>query len=50
MLSFIFGFAVGAVIIGVVANRRPQWFAKIVRGANAVDDSVNIAADRLKGK
>jgi hypothetical protein len=41
MLMFIWGFIVGGVVIGVVANRRPLWFAHVVTAANAVDDKIN---------
>lgn len=40
-MMFLAGFAVGALTIGIIANRRPQWFAKVVKIANAVDDKIN---------
>lgn len=46
MIEFSAGFIIGAVIIGILANRRPQWFAKVVSAANAVDAKVNQAVDK----
>lgn len=48
MLGFLIGLAVGAVVIGVIANRRPEWFARVVRAANAVDDKVNSTIEQVK--
>jgi hypothetical protein len=47
---FWFGLIVGAVLMGILANRRPQWFAKVVKAANAVDDKVNAGLAQLKSK
>ena len=41
------GFAVGFVVCGFIANRRPQWFAKVVAAANTVDDVANQQAKKL---
>lgn len=38
---FYIGLVLGMVIMGFVANRRPNWFANVVKAANAVDDKVN---------
>lgn len=46
MLLFGLGFAAGAVAIGFLANRKPEWFAKVVKVANAVDDKVNAAVKK----
>lgn len=39
---------VGFGICGVIANRRPQWFATIVKAANAVDSAANTAVAKAK--
>ena len=49
MMNFLWGMIAGGVLIGVVANRRPQWFARVVAAANAVDDAVNAAVKRSAG-
>lgn len=45
---FVFGLVVGLVVggagMGILANRRPQWFAHVVTLANAVDTQVNTIA------
>lgn len=46
-MGFVLGAAVGAIVIGVIANRRPNWFANVVKAANAVDDKVNTAAAKV---
>jgi hypothetical protein len=46
MLSFLFGVLVGGGAVGLIANRRPQWFAKGVALVNAVDDKVNAAGTK----
>ena len=43
MFVFAVGVAVGAVAVGFVANRKPEWFAKVVSVANAVDAKANAA-------
>lgn len=48
MIGFALGFVAGAVVIGFIANRRPQWFAGIVRLTNIVDDAVNTQIGKLK--
>ncbi len=47
-MMFTIGFIVGAVVIGFIANRRPEWFAKVVFVANTVDDKVNAAVTKTK--
>lgn len=49
MLLFALGFAAGAIVIGIVANRRPNWFASVVKAANIVDAKVNDLAAKAKG-
>jgi len=46
MMNFLWGMIAGGVLIGVVANRRPQWFNRMVTAANAVDDAVNSAVKK----
>lgn len=46
MLEFAAGIIIGVVIIGILANRRPQWFAKVVSAANAVDAKINQAVSK----
>ena len=41
MLINIACFLAGAIVIGVIANRRPQWFAHVVTMANSIDNKVN---------
>ena len=41
MILFGLGFAVGALVCGVVANRFPKLFGIAVAGVNAVDAKVN---------
>ena len=41
MFEFLAGLALGAVVVGFVANRKPEWFASLVRLANLVDTKVN---------
>lgn len=40
-------FIAGGIVIGVVANRRPLWFAHVVQAANAVDAKVNTSASAI---
>jgi protease II len=47
VFGLLIGLAVGGVIVGVVANRRPLWFAHVVTAANAVDAKVNSTASAL---
>ena len=49
-MLFAIGFAAGATVVGIIANRKPEWFAKVVKIANAVDDKVNDAAAQAKAK
>ena len=46
-MSGLIGFVIGCIVMGVVANRRPEWFAKVVRVANAVDDKVNASLPKV---
>ena len=41
MFEFLAGIALGAVVIGFVANRKPAWFASLVTISNYVDSKVN---------
>lgn len=41
MILNVICFFAGAIVIGVIANRRPQWFAHVVTMANSIDDKVN---------
>lgn len=41
IFDVLFGFAIGAVAVGWTAHKRPEWFARVVSAANAVDDKVN---------
>jgi hypothetical protein len=41
MLMFALGFVAGAVVVGLLAHRKPEWFAKVVSAVNAVDDKIN---------
>jgi len=50
MLEGLIGFAIGAIVIGVIANRRPQWFASIVTMANKIDDKVNAGVTSIVEK
>lgn len=45
-LDFALGAIVGAIIVGLIAHRKPEWFATIVKAANAVDDKVNSAIEK----
>lgn len=45
---FILGFLAGAIVIGVIANRRPQWFAKVVKAANVADARINDIVSKAK--
>lgn len=47
MVDFGFGFLVGALVVGLISHRKPEWFASIVATANAVDDKVNT---QIKGQ
>lgn len=47
LISFGFGFAVGGIAIGVLANRRPGLFAHVVTMANHIDDKVNTTVGPL---
>lgn len=47
IIEFITGFVVGAITIGVIANRRPGWFASLVTMANAFDNQVNVFANTV---
>ena len=38
---FALGFAIGALVCGIVANRFPKVFGIAVAGVNAIDDKVN---------
>ena len=40
-LAFGLGTLLGAIVIGFIANKQPQWFAKVVSAADAVDTKVN---------
>jgi len=42
------GAAVGAFVIGFIANRRPQWFAKAVSLTNYADDLANAKIQAVK--
>jgi len=44
-MEFLLGCIVGGVIIGVLAHRKPEWFARVVAEVNIVDDKVN---DKVK--
>lgn len=50
MLLGVLLFGLGFLACGVLANRKPEWFAKVVKAANAVDDKVNDAAAQVKAK
>lgn len=41
-------FVAGGVVVGVVANRKPEWFANVVKVVNAVDAKVNAVAAQAK--
>lgn len=41
IISALVGAVVGGLVVGVIANRRPQWFAKGVAVVNQFDDKVN---------
>jgi hypothetical protein len=51
---FLFGLIVGllggGLTVGVVANRKPEWFSKAVVAANKVDDLINAAVAKATGK
>jgi hypothetical protein len=49
LFGFLAGVAVGAIVIGVLANRRPQWFAKVVAASNVVANQVNTVANTVSG-
>lgn len=40
-MEFLIGLAIGAIVVGWTAHKRPEWFARVVSAANAVDDKVN---------
>lgn len=42
-MLFLWGLIAGAVAMGFVANRRPSWFANVVKAANLVDAQANAA-------
>jgi hypothetical protein len=50
MISFAAGVAVGAIVIGFIANRRPLWFAHVVTAANSVDAKINSTASAVVAK
>ena len=35
---FLVGFVAGGVVVGLLANRKPQWFASVVSTINAADN------------
>jgi hypothetical protein len=45
-LGLALGIALGAIGIGFLANRKPEWFAKVVKVANAVDDKAKDLASK----
>ena len=40
-MELLIGFIAGAVVVGFIAHRKPEWFANVVAAANAVDDKIN---------
>jgi hypothetical protein len=38
---FLAGMFLGAVVMGWVAHKRPQWFARVVAETNSFNDKVN---------
>jgi hypothetical protein len=50
ILPYLLCVALGGVAVGVLANRRPEWFAKVVKVANVVDSAVNDGAAKIAAK
>lgn len=47
LLTYVAAFLAGGVAVGFLANRRPEWFAKVVKVANQVDAKVNAGAAKI---
>ena len=43
-------FSAGFAVCAVIANRRPQWFAQVVKAGNAIDNAINQAASSAASK
>lgn len=46
LIGFVIGFVVGSIAVGVLAHRKPAWFAQVVAVANAVDDKVKTTVQK----
>lgn len=49
-MFYFLAFVAGCVVMGLVANRKPEWFARVVKAANAVDDQVNKNLSAMQAK
>lgn len=50
LLPYLFAAGLGGIGVGVLANRRPGLFAKVVKVANTLDASVNDGVRKIAPK
>lgn len=48
MITFLLGLFAGAVVIGFIAHKKPDLFARVVLEVNKLDDKVNAQTQVLK--